>query len=84
MGFVRPSPPPFDVEEWKAKPYLSRLKANVQDWAVRGFRPAGAVYLLYAVKLVVFTRRRVRADLDHAGDSRPGRDRGLVDRADRL
>lgn len=64
MGFVRPSPPPFDVEEWKAKPYLSRLKANVQDWAVRGFRPAGAVYLLYAVKLVVFTRRRVRADLD--------------------
>lgn len=55
MGFVRPSPPPFDVEEWKAKPYLSRLKANVQDWAVRGFRPAGAVYLLYAVKLVVFT-----------------------------
>ncbi|MDX6699507.1 MAG: hypothetical protein QOE65_2904 [Solirubrobacteraceae bacterium] len=54
MGFLQPSPPPFDLEEWKAKPYLARLKANAQDWAVNGFGTPGAVYLLYAVKLVVY------------------------------
>ena len=37
MGFFQPSPPPFDLEEWRAKPYLERLKAVAQDWAVNGF-----------------------------------------------
>jgi hypothetical protein len=54
MGFLQPTPPPFDLEEWRAKPYLTRLKLNCQDWAVNGFAPPGAVYLLYAVKLVLF------------------------------
>ena len=54
MGFIQPSPPPFDLEEWRAKPYLTRLKLNCQDWAVNGFAPPGAVYLLYVVKLVLF------------------------------
>lgn len=55
MGFVKPSPPPFDLEEWRAKPFLSRLKPNVQDWAVNGFGTASSAYLLYAAKLVVYT-----------------------------
>ncbi|HKP91890.1 MAG TPA: DUF3556 domain-containing protein [Thermoleophilaceae bacterium] len=54
MGFVEPAPPPFDLEEWRAKPYLERLKANCQDWAVNGFGSPGLVFLLYAVKLVLF------------------------------
>jgi hypothetical protein len=54
MGFIQPSPPPFDLEEWRAKPYLTRLKLNCQDWAVNGFAPPGAVYLLYIVKLILF------------------------------
>jgi hypothetical protein len=54
MGFVQPSPPPFDLEEWRAKPYLTRLKLNCQDWAVNGFAPPDAVYLLYIVKLILF------------------------------
>ena len=37
MGFLQPSPPPFDLEEWKRQPFLTRLKANAQDWAVNGF-----------------------------------------------
>ena len=37
MGFIEPSPPPFDLDEWRSKPYLERLKANAQDWAVNGF-----------------------------------------------
>jgi hypothetical protein len=54
MGFLQPTPPPFDLEEWRAKPYLTRLKLNCQDWAVNGFAPPDAVYLLYIVKLVVY------------------------------
>jgi hypothetical protein len=55
MGFLTPTPPPFDVEEWKAKPHLSRIKPLAQDWAINGFGSPTAVYLLYAVKLVIYT-----------------------------
>jgi transmembrane protein DUF3556 len=54
MGFLQPTPPPFDLEELRAKPYLTRLKLNCQDWAVNGFAPPDAVYLLYIVKLVLY------------------------------
>jgi hypothetical protein len=54
MGFLQPSPPPFDLEEWKAQPFLTRLKANAQDWAVNGFGTPGVVYLLYIVKLAIY------------------------------
>ncbi len=54
MGFLQPSPPPFDLDEWKRQPFLTRLKANAQDWAVNGFGTPGAVYLLYIVKLAFF------------------------------
>jgi hypothetical protein len=54
MSFLEPAPPPFDVAEWKAKPYLERLEANCQDWAVNGFGSPGVVFLLYAVKLVIY------------------------------
>ena len=54
MSFLQPAPPPFDLEEWRAKPYLSRLKANCQDWAVNGFGTPDVVFVLYAVKLVIY------------------------------
>jgi hypothetical protein len=54
MSFLEPAPPPFDLEEWRAKPYLARIKANCQDWAVNGFGSPGVVFLLYAIKLVVY------------------------------
>src|SRR5688500_4273930 len=54
MGFLQPSPPPFDLEEWKRQPFLTRLKANAQDWAVNGFGTPGVVYLLYIVKLAIY------------------------------
>ena len=37
VSFLRPSPPPFDLEEWKQEPHLARLKPLVQDWGVNGF-----------------------------------------------
>src|SRR6185437_13918279 len=54
MGFLAPSPPPFDLEEWKAKPHLSRIKPLVQDWGLNGFGSPGFVYFLYAFKLIVY------------------------------
>src|ERR1044072_5887173 len=54
MGFLEPSPPPFDVEEWKRKPHLARIKPLVQDWGVHGFGSPTFVFLLYAVKLVIW------------------------------
>jgi Transmembrane protein of unknown function (DUF3556) len=55
MGFLTPTEPPFDVDEWRAKPHLSRIKPLAQDWAINGFGTPTAVYLLYLVKLVVFS-----------------------------
>lgn len=55
MGFLAPDPPPFDVDEWRAKPHLERIKPLAQDWAVNGFGTPTAVYLLYVVKLIVFS-----------------------------
>ncbi|MEA2374065.1 MAG: hypothetical protein QOD53_528 [Thermoleophilaceae bacterium] len=54
MGFLTPAAPPVDVEEWKRKPHLERIKPLAQDWAVNGFGTPTAIYLLYVVKLVVF------------------------------
>jgi hypothetical protein len=54
MGFIKPAPPPFDVEEWRRRPHLERIKPLAQDWAVNGFGAPYAVYLLYLVKLVVY------------------------------
>jgi hypothetical protein len=55
MGFFEPAPPPFDLEEWKRKPHLSRLKPLVQDWGGQGFGSPSFVYLVYALKLIVFS-----------------------------
>ncbi len=55
MGFIAPSPPPVDVEQWKDEPHLSRIKPLAQDWGINGFGTPYAVYLLYILKLVLFS-----------------------------
>jgi hypothetical protein len=54
VSFLSPAPPPFELEEWKRKPHLARIKPLVQDWGENGFGSPSAVYLLYAFKLVVY------------------------------
>ena len=54
MSFLSPAPPPFELEEWKSKPHLARLKPLVQDWGENGFGSPSFVYLLYAFKLVIY------------------------------
>ena len=55
MGWFQPTPPPFDLDEWRAKPYLGRLKPVCQDWAVNGFGTPHFIYFLYVFKLVIFS-----------------------------
>jgi Transmembrane protein of unknown function (DUF3556) len=54
MGFIEPTPPPFEYEEWKRRPHLERIKVLAQDWALNGFGTPSFVYLLYVVKLVLY------------------------------
>lgn len=52
MGFLAPTLPDFDLEEWRAKSHHEKIKPLAQDWALNGFGTPYAVYLLYVVKLV--------------------------------
>ncbi len=55
MGLLDPAPPPFEVEEWRRKPHLERIKPLAQDWALNGFGTPVAVYFLYILKVLVYT-----------------------------
>jgi Transmembrane protein of unknown function (DUF3556) len=54
MGLLSPAEPPFDVEEWRRRPHLERIKACAQDWALNGFGTPVAVYLLYVLKVALY------------------------------
>jgi hypothetical protein len=54
MGFLEPTPPPFEYAEWRRRPHLERIKVCAQDWALSGFGTPYFVYLLYIVKLVLY------------------------------
>ncbi len=54
MGLLDPAPPPFEVEEWRTRPHLERIKPLAQDWALNGFGTPTAVYFLYVFKLLVY------------------------------
>jgi Transmembrane protein of unknown function (DUF3556) len=55
MGFLTPTPPPVDLDEWRKGPHLERIKPLAQDWSLNGFGTPTAVFLLYVVKLVIFS-----------------------------
>jgi hypothetical protein len=67
VSFLSPAPPPFELEEWKRKPHLARIKPLVQDWGENGFGSPSAVYLLYAFKLVVYAMGALLAISTTAG-----------------
>jgi hypothetical protein len=54
MGLLDPAPPPFEVEEWRRRPHLERIKPLVQDWALNGFGTPVAVYFLYVFKVIAY------------------------------
>lgn len=49
-----PAPPPFEIDEWRRRPHLERIKPLAQDWALNGFGTPPVVYLLYVIKILVY------------------------------
>jgi Transmembrane protein of unknown function (DUF3556) len=54
MGLLTPTPPPFEIGEWRRLSHLERIKPLAQDWALNGFGTPVAVYFLYIVKLLIY------------------------------
>jgi Transmembrane protein of unknown function (DUF3556) len=54
MGFLQPTEPPFEIEEWRKLSHLERIKPLAQDWAENGFGTPTFVYLLYVFKLILY------------------------------
>ncbi|HVQ60284.1 MAG TPA: DUF3556 domain-containing protein [Solirubrobacterales bacterium] len=54
MGFLQPTPPPFEYEEWRKLSHLERIRPLTEDWALNGFGTPVFVYLLYIVKVLVY------------------------------
>src|SRR5918995_1563791 len=54
MGLLDPTPPPFEVAEWRRRPHLQRIKPLAQDWALNGFGTPVAVYFLYVLKVLLY------------------------------
>src|SRR3954453_11641662 len=54
MGLLDPTPPPFEVAEWRRLPHLQRIKPLAQDWALNGFGTPVAVYFLYLFKVLAY------------------------------
>jgi hypothetical protein len=54
MGLMDPTPPPFEVAEWRRLPHLKRIEPLAQDWALNGFGTPVAVYFLYVFKVLAY------------------------------
>ncbi len=54
MGFVSPTLPDVDVEQWRALPRAERTKALQQHWTLNGFGTPYAIYLLYLLKIGLY------------------------------
>jgi hypothetical protein len=54
MGFMSPELPDADPETWSAQPRATRLQIVTRHWAEHGFGTPYAVYLLYALKIVLY------------------------------
>ncbi|WP_316759634.1 DUF3556 domain-containing protein [Streptomyces herbicida] len=51
MGFLAPNTADVDLQQWRTRPYLQRIRPLAQHWARHGFGTPGIVHLLYLVKI---------------------------------
>lgn len=54
MSLVRPTPPPYDPMEWVKRPFVERARMVCEAWALQGYGTPLAIYVLHAVKLVLY------------------------------
>ncbi len=54
MGFIAPSAPGFDVEDWTRRSYPERLRLMCDAWARQGFGAPGVAYAFYVIKMAIY------------------------------
>jgi hypothetical protein len=54
MLVPKPILPPYDIDEWRNKPFPERLKMVCQSWAVQGYGTPWPIYLIYILKIVFY------------------------------
>lgn len=52
--FLQPDAPPYDPLEWVKLPFSERAKLVCRAWAMQGYGTPLAVYLLYALKILLY------------------------------
>jgi hypothetical protein len=51
---LKPVPPPYDPLEWARKPFAERSRMVCDAWAMQGYGTPLGVYIVYALKLLVY------------------------------
>jgi hypothetical protein len=54
MGFLAPTPPPYDPLEWAEKPLHERGRMVCEAWAMQGYGTPTSVFLVYLIKVVLY------------------------------
>src|SRR5688500_10660285 len=54
VPFLKPSVPPFDPLEWERMPFRERARLACAAYALQGWGSPGAVYLVYAAKILLY------------------------------
>jgi len=54
MGFLAPTPPPYDALEWAKKPLVERGRMVCEAWAMHGYGTPHGVFLAYALKVALY------------------------------
>jgi len=54
MLVPKPILPPYDIEEWRRKPFPERMRMVCQSWALQGYGTPWPIYLVYILKIVFY------------------------------
>ena len=60
MGFLNPTSPPVDPQEFLQRPFLDRMRYLATFWADHGFGTPRVIHVVYILKLVDLLRLRRR------------------------
>ncbi|CAN5431010.1 DUF3556 domain-containing protein [soil metagenome] len=54
MGFIKPSPPRYDLAAHTASPYHERIRLSCVDWVEQGFGAPISAYVFYVLKIALY------------------------------
>jgi hypothetical protein len=54
MGFLKPTPPPYDALAWAKLPFGERARMVCEAWAIQGYGTPIGVFLVYALKVALY------------------------------